>query len=94
MTTKPTPQEFDPFNCPKCGSHDYGLYAAGMLPCPHCQAEELAAVKLALGEAREALGNSPCGVLLLQGASQMDAIVNKNCEPCNCWRRALGGEGE
>lgn len=34
-----------PFNCPKCGAHDYGLYAAGLLPCPHCQARDLAAAR-------------------------------------------------
>lgn len=35
----------DPFNCPKCGAHDYGLYAAGMLPCPHCLMAENAALR-------------------------------------------------
>ena len=26
---------FDP-NCPKCGAHDYGLFRASMVGCPHC----------------------------------------------------------
>jgi hypothetical protein len=30
----------DPFNCPKCGAHDYGLYRAAMQGCPHCLSAE------------------------------------------------------
>jgi hypothetical protein len=30
----------DSFNCPRCGAHDYGLFAASMLPCVHCAIKE------------------------------------------------------
>lgn len=26
----------DPFNCPTCGAHDFGLYAVALGGCPHC----------------------------------------------------------
>lgn len=35
----------DPFNCPKCGAHDYGLFASAMVGCPHCLREELTAAQ-------------------------------------------------
>lgn len=32
----------DSFNCPKCGAHDYQLFAAALQGCPHCLRAELA----------------------------------------------------
>lgn len=31
----------DPFNCPTCGAHDYGLHAAAFGGCPHCMKAQL-----------------------------------------------------
>ena len=42
---------FDP-NCPKCGAHDYGLFAAALQDCPHCLRAELAAARALLREAQ------------------------------------------
>lgn len=50
-----TPQGFDPFNCPKCGSHDYGLFAGSCLPCPHCLIAEKNALERSLREREEQL---------------------------------------
>jgi hypothetical protein len=43
--------EQDPFNCPKCGAHDYGLYLMPVGECPHCMKKERDALKAALAEA-------------------------------------------
>jgi hypothetical protein len=45
----------DPFNCPKCGAHDYGLFAAALQDCPHCQRAEIERLRRELAEARRLL---------------------------------------
>ena len=35
----------DPFNCPKCGAHDFGLYAPNIGECPHCLKDERNALR-------------------------------------------------
>lgn len=35
----------DPFNCPECGAHDYGLYAVSLGCCPHCMKAENARLR-------------------------------------------------
>lgn len=48
MTANAAPEE--PFNCPKCGAHDYGLFAAAMVGCPHCMQTELTELRALLAE--------------------------------------------
>lgn len=45
----------DPFNCPKCGSHDYGLFAASMQGCPHCMRADLSAANVRIAVLEGAL---------------------------------------
>jgi hypothetical protein len=33
-------EQADPFNCPDCGSHDFGLYVGSIGECPHCLKSE------------------------------------------------------
>lgn len=42
---RPSNSNNDPFNCPKCGAHDYGLFAAAMVGCPHCMRSEIEQLK-------------------------------------------------
>lgn len=51
--SEPTPMVQDPFNCPKCWAHDYGLFAASMVGCPHCLQAELTASRAAEQKLRE-----------------------------------------
>lgn len=47
----PTIQELaDPFNCPTCGAHDYGLYAGKFGECVWCLKRERNALKAKLAE--------------------------------------------
>lgn len=89
--------ETDPFNCPKCGAHDYGLYAAGLLPCPHCQAAELAAAHTRNAELEEALRKCCISVAvslsrILAGAEATKSALVDAYEVAA--RRAMSGEGE
>ena len=43
--------DHDPFNCPQCGAHDYGLFASSMLGCPHCLLAENTALTAKLEKA-------------------------------------------
>lgn len=45
----------DPFNCPKCGAHDYGLFAGSMVGCPHCLTAERDALKELLWQLYEGI---------------------------------------
>ena len=38
----------DPFNCPTCGAHDFGLYAVALCGCPHCMRAQLEAAHKAV----------------------------------------------
>lgn len=38
----------DPFNCPKCGAHDWGLFRAACLGCPHCATNRIQELEGAL----------------------------------------------
>ena len=58
-----------PMNCPKCGAHDYGLFAAALQDCPHCQRaeiESLTAENAALREER---------TLIIQRAENAEAAL-------------------
>lgn len=50
-----TGYEDDPFNCPTCGAHDFGLTAPW---CKHCMTEENARLREELAEVRNALAKS------------------------------------
>lgn len=42
----------DPFNCPKCGRHDFGLLGV----CPSCQKDEIERLRSRLAEAERFMG--------------------------------------
>ena len=48
----------DPFNCPKCGAHDYGLFAASLVGCPHCNKTELTALRARLADIESQAGDA------------------------------------
>jgi hypothetical protein len=59
----------DPFNCPKCGAHDYGLFASAMVGSPHCTRAENDRLRAALKRIKALENCSEAAIDLLTATS-------------------------
>ena len=76
--TRPTPE--DPFNCPVCGAHDYGLMPLGK--CIHCLERKLAVAVEALKAAKRT--HYECGDPFYTCYRHPEYPYDGKGEPCNC----------